>query len=162
MTSVSADKAGAPDNPFFFGKSCDEYRPDGQRRVRRAEFPEPAGKGSVIRPILFVAASVNHMFPSEAATIACGWLFAVGIANSVMTPAVVMAADLVARVFNEPEPTVGAEADAVRVAPCRRYRILGDGSARRDPADAVAPEVGEPESAVSADELPVFQGANDR
>src|SRR3972149_3512757 len=48
------------------------------------------GAGTAIRPILFAPFSLNHRAPSGPAVMAPGPLPAVGRANSVMTPAVVI------------------------------------------------------------------------
>ncbi len=75
-------------------------------------------------------------------------LAAVGIANSVVTPAVVIRPILLPEKLGEPEVAVGPGCDPARLAPRRRYRELGDESGRRDPPDLVGGGLREPEVAV--------------
>ena len=66
-----------------------------------------------------------------------GTLPAVGIGNSVMTPAVRDPPDLVAISLGEPEVAVRAGRDAEGGAASGGDRELGDDAGRRDPPDLV-------------------------
>ena len=76
--------------------------------------------------------------PSGPAVMPKGPLPAVGIGNSVMTPAVVIRPILLPICFGEPEVAVRARRDAVRMAAGAWDRELGDDAGRRDPPDPVA------------------------
>ena len=84
----------------------------------------------VIRPILLRGDSVNQRLPSGPAVMPEGSLSAVGIGNSVTTPAGVMRPILLAA-FGEPEVAVGP-AVMPRGGCGRRDRELGDDLTTRD------------------------------
>ena len=91
---------------------------------------------------------MNHSAPSGPAVMPSGSLLAVGIGNSVITPAVVMRPILLPHTFGEPQRTVRPRRDAIGEAIGRGDREFGDHTGGRDAADVVALLLGEPQRAV--------------
>src|SRR5437773_9409661 len=80
LTKLAA-RAGPPSGPGGLRVSATRQGVTVKNRVEAGVTPV------VIRPILLLRHSVNHMFPSGPAAIPIGPLLAVGMGNSVMTPA---------------------------------------------------------------------------
>src|SRR5215467_12138264 len=90
-----------------------------------------------IRPIRLAACSVNHNAPSAAGpfVIWYGPLPAVGRANSVTTPAVVIRPDLVASVIDKPQVAVRTRRDAPESAVRRWNREFSNNTRGCDPSN---------------------------
>ncbi len=102
-----------------------------------------------MRPILLAPLSVNQSAPSDPLVILNGWLAAVGSANSVMAPEVVMRPILLlCSSVNQRAPSGPAIMPSGRQAICCGNGIFRDCAASGDAPDLVDRTFGKPERAV--------------